>query len=258
MDVRRYGTIGSTNLEAKRLFVEGAVSMADEAPLAIVAEEQAGGIGRDLRPWVSPRGGLWMSVLWPAKRPQGAYMSAPLVAGLAVRRAIRACCGVEADVKWPNDLLVGRGKLVGILCQTARSRGDGEAVIIGVGINGNFPASALGDGLRRPAATLLDECGREVDLAGLEALVLEAIEENLRLFEQEPLARPFAPFRAELDAALAWKGEAVAWSGPNETRRSGTVLGVDDAGRLLLDMDGKVETVLSGEIEHLDNGPAPR
>ena len=140
-----------------------------EAPsgTAVVAEEQTAGRGSRGRAWVSPRGGLWVSVL---ARPDASGLElVSLRAGLAVAEAVAACDAGELRLKWPNDLMLGDRKAGGILCE-ARWQGTGLAwVVIGLGLNvANLPGEGL-DGLatrlssERPGLTPADLAGPVIE-----------------------------------------------------------------------------------------------
>ena len=98
----------------------------------LVAEQQSAGRGRLGRAWVSPpRAALTFSVLLrPAAVPRARLGWLPLLAGVAVAAAVRAVAAVDAQLKWPNDVLVGPAKLAGILAEAA-----GDAVVVGIGVN---------------------------------------------------------------------------------------------------------------------------
>ncbi len=148
--VEYHDSITSTNSRARELAAEGA------SDVVVLADEQTGGRGRLDRAWASPPGGIWLSVL---VRPDVPPTHAPvftLAAAVATTRAVREA-GVDASIKWPNDVLVGGRKLAGILTEM-----EGEAdriswLVAGIGINANVDSSALpGD---RAATTLREEVG---------------------------------------------------------------------------------------------------
>lgn len=102
----------------------------------VVAREQTRGRGRQGRAWVSPMdAGLYFSiVLRPDRLSPNAWPLLTLMTALAVRDALREACGIEADIKWPNDIMVNERKLCGILAETVETE-TGRAVIVGIGIN---------------------------------------------------------------------------------------------------------------------------
>ena len=135
--ILRFDSLPSTNTEAAR---QAALGVPEG--LCIMAREQTAGRGRRERSWVSPKdAGLYLSVVLRPTLEARLWPLITLAAALAVRDALREACGLEADIKWPNDLLAGGRKLCGILAETvegARAR----AVVLGVGVNlkrGSFP-----------------------------------------------------------------------------------------------------------------------
>lgn len=172
-------SIDSTNLEAQRRWK---AQLPDTTPLVIRANTQTAGIGRDGRHWQSPLGGLWLSIAWPMSLPPDRYEALTPIIAEALSRALRAATGLDCRMKWPNDVLLGEKKLAGVLCQSILDTGP-RCVIIGVGINANFPASSLVGALRMPAATLQDKLGRSVDLDQLEVLLVDEVIASLKAFD---------------------------------------------------------------------------
>ncbi len=118
--------------------LESAESTQDEAraraeavaPVLVIAGRQPGGRGRLGRRWVEPDQALYSSLAFAPSWPVAAWSRLPLVAGLAVREAIADTCGVDVALRWPNDLVIDRGKVGGVLVES----GDGR-VVVGCGIN---------------------------------------------------------------------------------------------------------------------------
>jgi BirA family biotin operon repressor/biotin-[acetyl-CoA-carboxylase] ligase len=120
-------TVDSTNAAVAERARSG-----EPAGLVVVAEQQTSGRGRLDRVWVSPpRAGLTFSVLLRPELPAASWGWVPLLAGLAVARALRARADVDAVLKWPNDVLIGERKVAGLLAEVA---GDG-ALVVGIGLN---------------------------------------------------------------------------------------------------------------------------
>src|SRR5262245_25271114 len=113
-NILHFDSLPSTNLEAAKRAAEGAPE-----GLVVVADEQTAGRGRLGRQWASPKGaGLYFSIVL---RPEGEARIWPLitfVAALAVHDALLQCCGLQTDIKWPNDVLANDRKLCGILAET--------------------------------------------------------------------------------------------------------------------------------------------
>jgi len=235
-------TVDSTNLEVRRLIRAG---WNRARCIGVVADEQTDGVGREGRPWRSPRGGLWMSVAWPATQPPGAYTSFPLAAAWAMRRAMADSLALSTEVKWPNDLLVRDRKLCGILCQTFQEDGA-WCVLAGVGVNGNYPAADLGNGLRTAPTTLFDELGHAVDIIELAGASFARLREAFDIFEREGVET----FLPELRDALAWRGMTI-----RAGEVTGRIDGIGDDGALLLQTPDGPQRFVAGEIGLIERVP---
>lgn len=183
--VHRLESVGSTMDVLHAMALDGAA-----AGTAVAAGEQSGGRGSRGRMWVSPRGGLWLSVLLRPSSASGLDLLS-LRAGLAVAQSLSAMAEGEAiRLKWPNDLMLADRKVGGILCE-ARWQGEALAwVVVGLGINVVNPAP---EGLRHVAANLKERLpgvspeeliepmaaalrGAETESARLSAVELERFE----------------------------------------------------------------------------------
>ena len=237
-----YETIDSTNTEARRLLEAGRLS----EPVLITSAEQFAGRGRQGRSWHSPRGGVWMTLVWPASKPAAAYTAASLAAAVGVIRGLRdvAPYGADFRIKWPNDVLVGGRKVAGILCEQQLRGAVAEAIIIGVGVNVDFDAAELPDDLRHPAASLRSAFGKPFEVTAVINAVGERLVEGLAAYEAAGLN---AELLDELRNSLAYVGEVRQWASPGE-RIEGRVVGLDDEGRLLLDTAAGRVACASGEF----------
>jgi BirA family biotin operon repressor/biotin-[acetyl-CoA-carboxylase] ligase len=135
--ILRFDSLGSTNTEAASWAMQGAPE-----GLCIVAAEQTAGRGRLERHWVSPKNaGLYFSIILRPRLEQKTLPLITLMSSLAVRDALSEACGLETDIKWPNDVLANDRKLCGILAEIVETS-IGRAVVTGIGINlaaGSFP-----------------------------------------------------------------------------------------------------------------------
>jgi BirA family transcriptional regulator, biotin operon repressor / biotin---[acetyl-CoA-carboxylase] ligase len=206
-----------------------------------VTEFQSAGRGRQGRAWVAPPGQcLLASLLLRPHTPPERLAALNLVAGIAVAEALP----VAARVRWPNDVVVGGAKVAGVIAELETLPGRAPTVALGIGINVNVPAAELPETDRLPATSLLVETGRELDRLQLLHEVIDRLQAAYREFEE-------LGFRALLDrwAALdALAGHEVTLD-LGASARSGTVLGVDANGRLLVrGDDGADHAYASGEI----------
>ena len=138
----------------------------------VTAEEQTAGRGRLGRRWLAPTGTSLLCSL--QLRPPVSPERLPELTGVAARAcadAIAALTGLEPELKFPNDVLLGSRKVAGVLAEAREER-----VVLGMGINVNVPADALPADVDRPATSLFVETGSELDRAELLAEVLERLE----------------------------------------------------------------------------------
>ncbi len=228
----------STNDRLKHLAREGAPEWT-----AVLADVQTGGRGRAGRGWVSPAGGLYLSVLL---RPPFAHASVlPLAAGLAVSDAAQEL-GAEALLKWPNDVLLGGRKLAGVLAEAASSPAGLDWVVLGVGVNVGVPSAAFPVELR-DSVTSLAELGPPPELTVVAAAVLD----RLRVWYDAAAISRAAVVGAWRRRAIAWWGEAVEVATGAETVH-GRLLDVDDEGALLVATgDRQPRRVVSAEALRL-------
>jgi len=244
-DVDYHDSVGSTNDRARELAAAGA------SDVAVVADGQTASRGRLDREWVSPPGGVWLSVLLRPAAPPAHAPAYTLAMAVAVTRACRES-GVDARIKWPNDVLVGdsretetgaaeRGgrKLCGILTEMEGEADRVSWLVVGVGLNANvdptdLPASA-------DATSLLAERGEPVDRRVLVQRVLEE----------------FDALTDDLRAAVeAWEeyadtvGRRVRVETPGGVVE-GDAVGIEFPGALVVDTGAETVRVTAGDCEHL-------
>ncbi|MFN8093016.1 MAG: biotin--[acetyl-CoA-carboxylase] ligase [Vicinamibacteria bacterium] len=226
----------STNDRLKALARSGAAEWT-----VVAADRQSGGRGREGRRWASPAGGLYLSVLLRPRREAASRL--PLAAGVAVAEAAQEH-GVEAQLKWPNDVLAGGRKLAGILAEAASGADGVEWVVLGIGVNVSLDEGALPEELRGTVATLAGESGRMPATPSVGAAVLS----RLAVWYDALGAAPERVVAAWRERAVAWWGERIDVRAGRETL-SGRLVGIDDEGGLVLVTDGgQMRRVLSGEV----------
>jgi len=235
--VRWHDTLASTNELAMQLaeiqVPEGTV---------VVAEEQTAGRGRRGRAWVSPRGGVWLSVILRPRLPLAQLPLVGLAAAVAVVRAIRAITRLAARVKWPNDVLLDGAKVAGILTEAGP---EGAWIVVGVGINANVAPAELPQDPRQPAASLADRAGAPVDRGELARAFLRELDGAYAILEDTAgPARVLRSWRETADTL----GRTVRVEGPGQVL-DGVAVDVDDLGALLVrTADGVLERVVAGEV----------
>lgn len=236
-----YPTIGSTNDRALDLAAAG-----EPEGVVVLAEEQTGGRGRRDRTWDSrARLGIYVSLIL---RPDVTASRAPLftfTAAVAVAEALRDTCRLQAGIKWPNDVVVGRRKIAGILGETRGSDPQVREMVMGMGVNVNQRPEDFGDALGDRATSVRVEGGAAVDRAPILAAILEGFERRYGRL----LRGGSADLLKEWEALSAIpRGRRVVVEGPGG-RCEGEVAGVDEEGALLLEeAGGAARRVPFGEI----------
>jgi BirA family transcriptional regulator, biotin operon repressor / biotin---[acetyl-CoA-carboxylase] ligase len=226
---------GSTNIVARQMAEQGA-----EEGTVVVSETQTRGKGRLGRKWITRLGGLWMSViLKPSIDPMHAS-SITLLAAVSVTKALRGA-GLDAVIKWPNDVLVNGKKICGILTEMSAETDAVNFIILGIGVNVN------NDVPLETATTMRAELGREVDRVKFTQSLLETLEEDYLTFRSEGFTPILWSWRRYSDTL----GRAVEVTYQDEVIR-GVAQDVDEDGSLLVKTQGgSIRKIVSGDCRHL-------
>jgi BirA family transcriptional regulator, biotin operon repressor / biotin---[acetyl-CoA-carboxylase] ligase len=245
-DIRVLANVTSTNAALRDLAKAGAPE-----GTAVIADEQTAGRGRLGQPWFSPPGvNLYASVLFRPAIPPREIAGFSFVASVAVADAIEAQ-GLDATIKWPNDVLINRKKVAGTLVESGMIGDRVDYVILGVGVNVNVTHGALRAalGLSAPAAgSIREAAGHEIDRNVFAAAVLDNLATWAEVYETRG---PTALLEAWGDRDIL-TGRRVEVRGEGATY-GGRVLGVDREGHLVLrDSHGQKRQVLSGEVRVAD------
>ncbi|MDT8450325.1 MAG: biotin--[acetyl-CoA-carboxylase] ligase [Wenzhouxiangellaceae bacterium] len=214
---------------------------------AVLAEYQKRGRGRRGRGWIAPpMSGLCLSFGYRFNCGLPALGPLSLVAGVAAVEVVRAH-GVEARLKWPNDLVVGSRKLGGLLAEIRGGCSGPCQVVLGVGINGRLPnaGDALADAVPdQPWTDLFRETGRMPARNRLAGELIAALARTCAEFE----ACGFAPFRDRWQALDALAGKPVRVFAADGRTFDGRASGVGATGALKIDADGRIIELDAGEV----------
>lgn len=207
---------------------------------ALVAEAQKAGRGRRGRTWLSPPGGIYLSLGWRFESGLAGLSSLSLVVGMAVARAIGEICDAAVRVKWPNDLVIDNAKLGGCLVEINGAAEGPCQAIIGIGINHDLPISTPVD----QPWTSLARHGGKLSRNRLVAALIQALEADLQLLDRNGFDH-FATRWPALDALANRKVRVSMANGESFTARAA---GIDAQGRLLVERDGRLQALASGEV----------
>lgn len=254
LQTRRFGKciyfsrcVNSTNDWAKELASSGA-----EEGTVTVAQTQTAGRGRAGREWISPRGGLWFSiVLKPTKRAREASQLV-FVASLVVAEVLQEKYGLKTETKWPNDVLVNDKKICGILTEMRTKEERVNFAIVGVGVNANFLVDEVLPASVKAVATSVEfELRKRIRLESLLRALLEKMENVYERYERAG----FAPVLEEWKRYAGFLGRSVVVTDRNE-RLNGLALDVDVEGALILRLeDGTTRRIFVGDVALVSGVP---
>jgi BirA family biotin operon repressor/biotin-[acetyl-CoA-carboxylase] ligase len=255
--LRYFQRVCSTNNEAIRWVENGAPDLS-----LIIADEQTAGRGRLKRSWFTPAGAALaislilkpsrMEIIPSNDRAFPSFLTA--LGALAVADALQNGYSLEPKIKWPNDILVGRKKLAGVLVETIWYGGEFHAAVMGIGINVKTRSIPPGEILNTPATCVETAAGYKIDrLSLLKDVLMHIIAWRSRINSRE--------FLRAWESRLALRGEWVKIIPEVQTlghpARTGQVTGLDLDGSLVLrTQDGQLFQLHSGEyrIEPIQNG----
>ena len=234
-----YKEVSSTNTVAKFLSMNGV-----EDGSVVISEKQTKAKGRSGKSWESPLGGVWLSII---TNPHVNYSKLPLITlatGVAVAKTLEKIGIENAEIKWPNDIMINSRKVCGILTEAVTKFNTIENVIIGVGIDANLDVNQFPEELQDGTTTLKEELGRQGDENLLIKLFLEEFEEIIKLFDHEGYEEILKEWRKRSYTI----GKIVEVREPFNTYYDAYVVGIDKEGALVDEkIDGTLEKVISGE-----------
>ncbi len=234
-------TLPSTNAAAIARAQDGAPD-----GLVVVADHQTAGRGRLDRTWESPAGtAVTFSMLLRPTAPTRSWPWLPLLTGYAVDKALKAR-GLEAGVKWPNDVLIGEKKVAGVLVERIDTP-SGPAAVVGVGINVGLRAEEL----PVPTATSLElETGAPVDRTEVLVEVLNAIREAFVAWQAGGDLNGMRLAESYV-AACVTVGRQVRVDLPDGSVLEGQAVDIDPTGQLVVEVDGVRRAVAAGDVVHV-------
>ena len=237
--IHYFAEIASTSDVAKDLATLGA-----KEGTIVIAEVQTCGRGRLGRDWLSPKGGIWLSiVLRPEIKAKDTFKITFLTA-VAVAKTIRKMFKLNAEIEWPNDVLVNGKKVCGILTETSIRGETADFVIVGVGVNTNFDVALFPEHLKNTVTTLAAEIKKEVDREKILHNLLEELDVYYRMFKENKFDSILEEWK-QLNRLFGANVEVVSF---NE-KIMGQAVNVDQNGALVVKLaDGTTRKVYSGDI----------
>ncbi|MGB9124530.1 MAG: biotin--[acetyl-CoA-carboxylase] ligase [Nitrosotalea sp.] len=213
----------------------------------VIAERQTKGRGRLNRKWVSPKGGIWMSILLRPNFELSQTSLFPMIASLALSLAIEKTLKIRPELKWPNDVMRKGKKVAGILIDVAIESNKIDYIIIGVGINFRIRPEKISRLVNNPQrlygiTTLVKEKGNPVELVQQFLLELEQMYNKV-------ISGSIAEIRKEWIKRSSTIGKNVTATTTTGLLK-GKAIGIDETGALLLSNRGKIQHLLAGDITY--------
>jgi BirA family biotin operon repressor/biotin-[acetyl-CoA-carboxylase] ligase len=242
--IHSFAEIASTNLHAYQRAQEGGAEGE-----VFIAEAQTNGKGRMGRSWVSPPYlNLYLSViLRPELRPDQAPQMT-LMAAVAVAETIQSFLGFAPEIKWPNDILVKGKKLSGILAESSAEPTRLFFVVLGIGVNLNYPRERMPEAIRESATSLMILTQKPVD----RSLFARELIQDLDRWYGEFESQGFAAIRQRWESFFGLRGKGVRVETPDQ-RIFGKALGIDHDGALILEGEGgSLTRIVAGDVVPLE------
>jgi BirA family biotin operon repressor/biotin-[acetyl-CoA-carboxylase] ligase len=235
-----HDTVPSTNEVARELARKGC-----KERTVVVAEKQTQGKGRLGRQWVSPKGGIWLSIVLRPEMSSTEASKITFITASAVVETIQQLYALDPLVKWPNDVLIHGKKICGILTEASTRAGIVQFVIVGVGINVNIDLKSFPPTLKGEVTTLKHELGHAVERQALTNTLLRHFDHRYSRLRQGE----WRTLLQEWKNAAAFLHKPVRVTSFDETFL-GEAVDVDLDGALLVRLDtGVLKRVLAGDIE---------
>jgi BirA family transcriptional regulator, biotin operon repressor / biotin---[acetyl-CoA-carboxylase] ligase len=238
-EIYSYEKVDSTNDIAYRLAEEGCSGGA-----IVLADEQVKGKGRLGRSWSSPPGsGVYLSCIIRPDILPNEVSKITLVAALACANTIRNISGLEAMIKWPNDILLSSKKVCGILTEMKAELDRVDFAVLGMGINVNTGKGALPEG----ATSIKEELGQGISRIEFTKKLIEEFEKTYTIFTEKGFDRIRKSVK-EMSFTLGKYIKVISHSKTFE----GHAQDIDEAGALILRLDSGISNrILSGDVTHV-------
>jgi BirA family biotin operon repressor/biotin-[acetyl-CoA-carboxylase] ligase len=227
---------------------ELAISSISSSPngSVVLAEVQNAGKGRLSRPWASPPGGIWMSLILKPRMPLSQVYQINMAVSVALCRVLSTQFGLDAGIKWPNDLLIRQLKICGILMEVGAQVDRLDYAVVGIGLNANNDISQFPAGWR--STTIAAQLGHEIDRCDLIPRILQEIEVA---YENMGHKEIFEEWRSR---SVTLNRQVLITSATGD--RIGRAVDLAEDGALILEIGEKRERILAGDCIHLRDAEA--
>jgi BirA family biotin operon repressor/biotin-[acetyl-CoA-carboxylase] ligase len=240
-----FDSVDSTQNQALKM-----VNESKKEGIIIIAEKQTGGRGRLGRKWISPKGGIWFSIILHPKFDISNITLFPIASSLALSIAIQKICKITTELKWPNDLTIKGKKLAGMLIDASFESNKIENLVLGVGINFNVNVKEIEKELKKTpnfygVTSLNDQKNKNIQIELIQSFLLE-----LEKVYEELNKNQIKKIITEWTKRSSTIGKQVEMNTLNG-KISGKAIKIDEDGGLIIKDDEKTNKVFAGDIVYL-------
>jgi BirA family biotin operon repressor/biotin-[acetyl-CoA-carboxylase] ligase len=240
-----FDSVDSTQNEAMKM-----VNESKKEGIIIIAEKQTGGRGRSGRKWISPKGGIWFSIILHPKFDISNTTLFPIASSLALSIAIQKTCKVSTELKWPNDLTIKGKKLAGMLIDASFESNKIENLVLGVGINFNVNVKEIENELKKTpnfygVSSLNDQKNKSTQIELIQSFLLE-LEKVYEELNKNQIKKTIAEW-TKRSSTIGKKVEMNTLDG----KITGKAIKIDEDGGLIIKNKEKTSKVFAGDIIHL-------
>jgi len=213
----------------------------------IIAEKQTGGKGRSGRKWISPKGGIWLSVILHPKFDISITTLFPIASSLALSYAIEKICKITPELKWPNDLTIKGKKVAGMLVDASFESNRIENLVLGVGINFKIDVKKIEKILKKtPNYYGVASLNKDGDAIALVQCFLLELEKMYELLNTKQTTKIIAEW-TKRSSTIGKEVEIDTVNG----KIKGKASKIDEDGGLLVKDKGNITKIIAGDIVHL-------
>ena len=214
----------------------------------LISEIQTNARGRLGKKWEAPEGGVWMSLILRPQVPPARIGLITLATGVAIAKSIRSL-GVDARIKWPNDVLIHGKKISGVLTEVNATFNEIDWIVVGIGIDSNLKLEDFSEDIRIGTTTLTEELLSKVDANELIAVFLNEFEKVYQLYKDGEIETILKDWRDLADTI----GKYVNITQTGGKITQGYVVGINNEGSLIIErQDGTLEKIVSGELRTVE------
>jgi len=230
-----------------------ALKMADDPTnngSVIIAEKQTGGKGRSGRKWISPKGGIWLSLILYPKFDISITTLFPIASSLALSKSIEQVFKISPELKWPNDLTIKSKKIAGMLVDVSLESNKIEKLVLGVGINFDVDVKSIEKKLKNTpnfyGVASLGDYKKDVKapyFVQVFFIELEKIYESLNKKDVKKIISEWT----KRSSTIGKEVEIETVNG----KIKGKAMKIDDDGSLVVNSNNKITKIIAGDVIHL-------